>query len=321
MGEESLIQQSFNENNVLYPAIPTNHFWDNQFSLPGEGIVGEDCGKTKMIISCSNDSCEFPRELIPHDCKSPTCPICWPRWCKRATNRATEKIWETLELAKKGIDKGFSVSGVVVSCPESMSEMAYDDLQDQFRKTSKKLKAVGIAATLHLWRYRNDNGEMLEAIPWKEYESHPTAFVRVRSPHWHCWTMGRLIDSDMFFEKTGWIYKKFFSESTNSFQLARNDIWNSVYYALSHTAVSISSTRKRHAMRYYGLFWRSKVVEEVIEWEEVKCPFCNESLHVTYLYDKMALGESMNGLTEVLYRRVVTRIWSIRPKRLHSGAR
>lgn len=267
-----------------------------------------------MVISCSSPECEFPRELIPHDCKSPTCPICWPRWCKRATNRATEKIWETLELAK-ALNSGYMVSGVVVSCPEEMVELPYDELQEHFRRVSKRLKAVGIAATLHLWRYRNDSGELVEAVPWREYEAHPTDFVRVRSPHWHCWTMGVMVDSDKFFEKTGWIYKKFYSETTQSWGMARNDIWNSVYYALSHTAVSISSTRKRHAMRYYGLFWRSKVVEEIVDYEEVKCPVCGESLQVTYLYDKIALGENVNGLTEILYKRVVTRIWLIRPKR------
>jgi hypothetical protein len=316
---DSLIQQSFDSENVLYPAIPTNHFWDNQFCLPGEGIAGELCGETKMVISCSNPSCEFPRELIPHDCKSPTCPVCWPRWCKRATNRATEKIWETLELAKKGIDKGFMVSGVVISPPEELKDLSYDDLQEQFRRVSKRLKAAGIAATLHLWRYRNDTGEILEAVPWREYEAHPTDFVRIRSPHWHCWVMGKLIDSDIFFEKTGWIYKKFRSETTQSWGLARNDIWNSVYYALSHTAVSISSTKKRHAMRYYGLLWRSRVVEEIVDYEECKCPFCGESLQVTYLYDLMALGENMNGLTEVLFKRITTRIWEIRPKRKTKG--
>jgi hypothetical protein len=303
----------------LYPAIPTNHFWDSQFALPGEGIAGEKCGQTKIVRRCSAFPEEHPVILIPHDCRSPTCPICWPRWCKRATNRATEKIWESLELAKKVIDKGFMVSGVVISPPEELKDLSYDDLQEQFRRVSKKLKAAGIAATLHLWRYRNDTGEILEAVPWREYEAHPTDFVRIRSPHWHCWVMGIMIDSDIFFEKTGWIYKKFRSETTQSWGLARNDIWNSVYYALSHTAVSISSTLKRHAMRYYGLLWRSRVKEELIDFEPIVCSVCGSPMEDTQVYDNDSYELNCNGLTTPSVKRIVTRLWEFRPKRSHQS--
>lgn len=289
----------------LYPAITASYI-SERFILPGEGVEYEECGTTKMVISCSNPSCEHPVELKPHDCTRPECPICWPRWARRATRKATEKIMECLHLAKDQFNPDYSLSSVVVSVP-NMILFDYDSLKSEFRKVQRYLGTNHIAAVLHLWRYRDTEGNELENVKWREFEAHPERYTRILSPHFHCIIMGRLANSDTFFENTGWVYKKL-----GGF-LKRHDVFNVLYYALSHTAISLD--RQRKTIDYYGLIRRCRIAEEHVEYEPVMCPDCGAPLQITYLYDRIALGENINGLTEPYYRKVITRIWEIAPRR------
>ena len=58
-----------------------------------------------------------------------------------------------------------------------------------------------------------------------------------------------------------------------------------------------------------------RIAAEVVDWEPVMCPVCGSQLQITYLYDKFALGENVKGLTEPHYRKVITRIWELVPRR------
>jgi hypothetical protein len=284
----------------LYPAITASYI-SERFVLPSEGEQYEECGTTKAVISCSNPSCEYPVDLKPHDCTRPECPICWPRWAKRATRKGVEKIMNSLDLARNEINPKFSLSSVVVSVPAGLFD--YDSLKKEFRRIQRYLGTNHIAAILHLWRFRDSEGNELEAIRWREYEQCPDRYVRVLSPHFHCIIMGRLANSDKFYEKTGWVYKKLGGE------LSRESVYNVIYYALTHTAISLD--RQRKTIDYYGLIRRTRIVEEKVEWEPAMCPNCGAQLQITYMYDKIALGENVNGLTEPYFRKVVTRKWEL----------
>jgi len=295
--------QQLELHSLLYPAIPASYVLE-KFILPGEGMQYEECGKTKIVIACSNG--DYPVELIPHDCGRPECPVCWPRWAKRTTRRAVEKIMNSLELGREYVNPRFSLSSVVVSVPEGIFD--YDSLKKAFRGIQRFLGTNHIAAILHLWRFRDSEGNELEAVRWRQFEEHPERYTRILSPHFHCIIMGRLANSDKFYESTGWVYKKLGGN------LSRESVYNVIYYALSHTAISLD--RQRKTIDYYGLIRRTKIVEERIEWEPVMCPNCGAQLQITYLYDKMALGENVNGLTEPYFRKVITRKWVLSPRKL-----
>lgn len=297
---------------LLYPAI-TASYVSERFILPGEGVEYEECGKTKMVIKCPNPHCDYPVELKPHDCTRPECPICWPRWAKRATRKATEKIMHCLMLAQEHVNPDFSLSSVVVSVPDTVL-FDYDSLKSAFRKVQKYLGTNHIAAVLHLWRFHDKEGNELESVKWREFEAHPELYTRTISPHFHCIVMGRLANSNKFYEKTGWVYKKL-----GGF-LKHHDVFNIIYYALSHTAISLDHQRK--TIDYYGLTRRTRIVSETVDWEPVMCPNCGVQLEVTYPYDwlnityfNLECGEELLGVTEPYNRLVVTRTWEIAPKR------
>jgi hypothetical protein len=289
----------------LYPAITASYI-SERFILPGEGVEYEECGKTAMVIDCPNG--DYPITLRPHDCTRPECPICWPRWAKRATRKAVEKIMHALDLGREHVNPDFSLSSVVVSVPAGLFD--YDSLKEEFRKIQRHLGTNHIAAVLHLWRFRDPEGNELESVRWRQFEEHPERYVRILSPHFHCIIMGRLANSDKFYEKTGWVYKKLGSN------LSRESVYNVIYYALSHTAISLD--RQRKTIDYYGLIRRTRIVEERVEWEPVMCPNCGAQLQITYKYDKIALGENVNGLTEPYFRKVITRKWELAPRRTKS---
>lgn len=271
--------------------------------LPRAGESYEECGRTKMAVSCKNG--DYPVKLIPHDCGRPECPVCSSRWVKRTALRSTEKIMASLDLSKQLVNPNFSLSSVIISPPENLWNADYDTLKASFRGIQGKLGTNHIAATLHLWRFRDltKDGEILEAIPWREYQAHPERYVRIISPHFHCIIMGQMTNSKRFYEKTGWVYKKLGG------YLSESDVYGIISYALSHTAISLD--RQRKTIDYYGLIRRTRIESEEIEWEPVMCPFCGLQLQITHLYDRIALGENINGLTEPYYRKVVTRIWSL----------
>lgn len=314
-----------NQTSLLYPATLTNHFRE-QYGLPGSGMARENCGEKKLTRKCSNPDCSLPIEVIPHSCRSPLCPICWPHWASREANRETEKEWETLQLALKR-NRNYSISSVVFS-PSGMNDYTWKQLYSAFNKAIKRSGAVAVSAKLHLWRFRDSQGNELEHVSWKEFQAHPGKYIMVRSPHFHCKTIGKLIESDHFHEHNPeWIYKKFYSETTKSYSLTRDDVWHSNYYELSHSAIPLyvndgneRETRAHHVVHYYGLFWRSRVIVEHVDYEEVLCPLCGSPIMQTYLYDRYACGENVNGLTEPYYRKVITRTWGWKPRRAKKHA-
>lgn len=294
----------------LYPAIPSSYKTE-RFILPSEGEPYAECGKTKVVISCPNG--DYPVVLKPHRCNRPECPICWPEWCKRTTRRAVEKDEQSLQLGRECVNRYLKLSSIIVSPPQC-DQWDYDSLKKWFSKSWRKLGVEGATAILHLWRFRDSEGNELESIRWREFEEHPERYTRILSPHFHCLVIGKPIDSDTFYERTGAVYKKMNVDyKGNHIDLEHHDLFNIIYYALSHSAISMN--RQRKTIDHYGLIRRTRISEEIVEWEPVMCPTCGTQLQITYLYDKFALGENVNGLTEPHYRKVISRVWELVPRR------
>jgi len=294
----------------LYPAIPLS-YKSERFILPGEGEEYDECGKTKVVISCPNG--DYPVELKPHRCTRPECPICWPDWCTKTTRRAVEKDEQALILGKECVNKYLKLSSLIVSPPQN-DLWEYDSLKKWFSLHWRKLGIEGATSILHLWRYRDPEGNELESVRWRQFEENPERYTRIFSPHFHCLVIGKPIDSEAFYKRTGGIYKKMNVDyNGNHIELEHHDLFNITYYALSHTAISLDCQRK--TVDHYGLIRRCRIAEEIVDWEPVMCPTCGMQLQVTYLYDKIVLGENVNGLTEPHFRKVITRLWELVPQR------
>lgn len=313
----------------LYPAIPANHEVE-EFNLPAEGEIKyyieevddefglrrtAKCGDTRHVETCKKEhACDFPVVLHPFDCGRYECPICWKSAVKKGAIRIRNKVWATLQLAKLAMPRiKWSISSVIISAPPELYDLDYDKQHAVLRKALKKLGARGVAAIYHRWRYRRlSTGEEIEEsdkVAWKEYKEHPERFKRVLGVHWHCFVLGKMIESDIWYDKTGFTYKKMMSETTNSYSLTQGDIYKIAHYALTHCA--ISTTKNRNATHYYGWFWRSTVLKKWYESEPVICPKCNNQRVLRCVYHDPYYKEIF-GQETLAVKMIAHRKWGLR---------
>lgn len=321
-----MVEVNLYQISQLYPAIPAkDEAREEQFCLPSGGKVKEwdevkhpdaECGKTKYTIKCKDEThCDYPVDLVPWDCGRLECPICYGRALKRASNKARDHIWNTLSELKGLVPHiKWSLSSVIISPPQKLWSLGYDELKKHFRRSLKSLGTENVAAIMHLWRFRSkETGEEIEphSIQWKEYKKNPDAFERVKSPHWHCFVIGRMVRSKLYHRKTGYIYKKK-QNGNKGYSLDRKDVFRITYYALSHAAISI--TKKRQYVSYYGLFNSLHVIEEIPDYYEVICPKCKQPRVRRIEYHLFVAGVDCYGLEEPFSRKRVHRKWAFRSK-------
>jgi hypothetical protein len=306
----------------LYPAIPAKHEDEREeFLLPCEGEVKDDwkhpeaeCGKTKIVRDCGKDSnCDYPKELIPWDCTRLLCPVDGKRALKRAANKSKTHIWATLSELKMLVPWiAWMLSSVIISVPPELWYLEFDDLKRMFRKSLKVLGTENVAAILHLWRFREKaTGKEVEpnSVSWKKYEKNPEAFERVLSPHFHCLVLGKMVTSSKYYKDSGgWVYKK------KGDRLNKKDVYRIVYYALSHA--SISTTKRRQYVAYYGLFNSLKEIddEKHIDFEPIMCPKCNKQRVDRTVYHRWVAGVDTFGLEVPAVKMIVHRKFAFREK-------
>lgn len=307
----------------LYPAIPASHDIGRESHLiSGNGDLKEwdyvkypdaECGKTKFAIKCKDEyQCDYPFDLIPWDCTRLLCPVCYKRALTRAANKATDHVWSTLSELKSAIPEiGWRISSVIISVPRELWHLEFDDLKKKFRRSLKHLGTENVAAILHLWRFRNTaTGEETESVPWKEYKENPGLYEKVVQPHFHCFVIGKMVKSPKYFQDSGgWVYKK---KRSKHGALNRKDVFRISHYALSHA--SISTTRKRQYVAYYGLFHSIGVIEKTTTLEPVICPKCNNQRVIRTEFHNWIAGVDYYGLEEPAVKAIVHRKWAFRGK-------
>ena len=305
---------------ALYPAIPVNHVYEESasFILPSEGEEKEwshldaECGKTKYIEKCDDKHhCDYPVDLIPWDCERYECPVCYKTALKQGAVGIREHVWNTLLEMKKAFPQTkWFVSSVIISAPKEINDLDYEKQHLALRNALKQLGTQNVAAIYHRWRYHNKaTGEEMESIPWKEYQEHPELYERVLSVHWHCFVIGRMVKSSEYFDKTGWVYKKMKTDS-GSWSIGLKDIYQIAYYALSHHAVS--TTRRRHAVHYYGMFWRLTVVSKRYTKEPKMCPKGGHQRVRKTMWHNWDTGVDSYGLEEPAEKIIMHRKYKLR---------
>ena len=308
----------------LYPATPLNHDIqeEDNFILPREGVLKEwdqvrypsaECGKTKYTIKCKDEHhCDHPVELIPWDCKRYECPVCSGGALKQGAVGIREHVWNTcVEIKKAFPGTRWIISSVIISAPREIYDKSYENQHRHLRSSLKHLGTQNVAAIYHRWRYRNTvTGEEFEKIPWKEYKSNPDIYQKTVAPHWHCFVIGKMVKSSEYFKKSGgWVYKKMKSDR-DTYSLRLKDLYQIAYYALSHHA--ISTTRRRHAVHYYGMFWRLTEISKRIDYEPLTCPKCNNQRVQRTDFHEWIAGVNCFGLEVPAVKMIVHRKWSLR---------
>jgi hypothetical protein len=275
-----------------------------RFVFPAGGESLETCGEVRAKAWCSNCG-DYKYELLDH-CDRGVCPVCHEEWRTRASRSATSEIIEKFHLFKQVVDPNFSLSSVVWSCPPKMWDWDIDKLWRAFGQLLRRsVGAEATAAIIHLYRFRNQEGQ---EIPFKEWIRNPSAYVLSREPHFHSIVVGKLIRSDDLYEKTGWVYKKL-KNRKGRYWLNASDVFGTVYYALSHTSLSLD--KQRQSVHYYGLFKKARIESEWFEYVAMACPICGEHLELHYVKPVIIDDSSVVGFREPWYRKVIHRTYTL----------
>ena len=272
------------------------------YVFPGNGTSLETCGEIRAKAWCPNEK-RYLYDLL-ECCDNPRCPVCWESWRTRATRRATNEIMGKFDLARNVINPRFTLSSVIWSVKPELWNASQKVLWKEFGKVIKKAGCVASAAVLHLFRFRNAEGQ---EIPWNTYKLNPGAYSIVREPHFHSVVIGRLQHAANFHDSTGWIYKKM-KTPRGDYRLNGLDVFGIIYYSLSHVAVSLE--QQRQCVHYHGLFKKARIESEIVEYENVECPDCGEPLELHWVRDRIIDDSLVKGYREPWVKKVIHRTYT-----------
>lgn len=268
--------------------------------FPGGGDPLENCGDKRGHINCIDEG-RWLHDIYEH-CDRPECPICTDTWRKRAAESATKETIDKFNLARGEINGRFTLSSVIWSSPADLWNASQEKLWSAYAHAMRRAGVVAAVSVLHLFRFRDSRDE---DIPWNTYKMNPGAYSVVRQPHFHSIIIGYLMNSDKFENATRWIYKK-----TNS-KCSRDDVFCEIFYALSHTQVSLD--RQRQLVHYHGLFKKARILEEWVEYVDVLCPYCGGPTEVHYVVPRIIDGCSVLNFRERYTRAIIHRIYTFEP--------
>lgn len=319
---------------TLYPAIGTSVNWEtivSPYDFPGMGKVKNDyCGTVLRGAACSQDPGHWSR---PHPvrCDRLSCPVCWSGAVRKISRRASDRFRTfldavgslplTLDLSpeKAGplkqmkrqagrplhlmysppfdtyspdtpLDRiwkdGYKVmkasgllAGYVVFHPARVKK----GIQDALRDLNRRLKASG-EPTKPFWEHIHADALGLGDV-------HAYAYW---SPHFHAIGIGYLVNSKVFHQDTGWIYKNKqpagisldieWNPGENRFD---DQIEKVLRYLLSHAAY----VPGKRALRTFGHLnpkHVKRVGNEFVKLcHDAVCPVCGSPvIHYWYRDDK-----------------------------------
>ncbi len=288
------------------PVIVNN---ESIFTMPGLGpITNDKCGMWVNALKCPNyedinpelnlenldkiinkREIKHDRFIVQHSCHKPTCPVCYPSWTKRVATKATERLEIGRELymlagftfeyidahgnKKRGTLERFD--HVILSPPQDEAIEAIRTLEGfkKLRKDARKkcdiMGMVGGIMIFHPFR-QNDPAKITDEGGAYRYDIPPYAWYP--GPHFHLVGCGYLMQSDRFYTKTGWMYKKL---------KPRDQITETIKYIVGYQSSHCGITKGVQSVTYFGLFSYNKIVKDRIIKivETIKCRGCNTDLH------------------------------------------
>ena len=241
---------------TVYPALEQSTDSLVVWKLPKWDAAGGLCGSVDGVKACNHHKEDYV--FLYHRCFKPECPVCYKAWVNREAERVVERLKsaEKLYNGRLGVIKHF-----VVSPPQEWAVKLMND-KDGFKvlkaKCIKLLKKSGLFGGCVIFHSHRKDG-----------------LVWFYSPHFHIVGYGCLINSDIFYEKSGgWIYKN---------KGVRKSVFGTVSYLLTHCGLGYNSDGVRvfHCVVWFGCLSYNKIVIE----SETKvlvpelCSKCKEPLH------------------------------------------
>lgn len=278
----------FQIGDMSYPLVGLDPGRKTCGHVPEKGVGAcPDCGNTVKV-----------RHLW---CYCPSCRVCFKYGAENA--RSCARIVERLEACmvlygEIGKPLG-GVQQVIVSPPqewalkrmETVGGMKY--LRTMGYRLMRESGLKGGHPVFHAFRFEDWAKEAFKVAKKNGYEYGIWEWARENdiaypgesiyfSPHFHIFGWGFLDNSDVFFKRTGWIYKKKVdAESGNVVYYEGEDLKRAVRYVLTHRSViSEPGTGKRLNMcNPIGVLSSHNIgKDENIEHVPDTCDYCNAEL-------------------------------------------
>lgn len=254
--------------------------------LTGTLEAHERCGEFVRALGCihfGEDTQKHDRIIETYSCHRPGCPICYESWAFREAERATERLREGQQVYYEA-GKTYSLKHVVFSPDTSkhsdikrmLEHGDYKSLKKMVLDIIKKSGAIGGSITPHFWRQVGEKERLPDNVVIPAGLKEGDWYF---SPHWHTILAGYLMQSNVFYLKTNWLYKNLGK---------RKSIKNTIFYFLTHCA----NHEKHHAISWFGIYAYNKLVIDFEEFTDITipCSACGEALHeyvLDYSWDKL----------------------------------
>lgn len=235
--------------------------------FPGRHKPKENCGKPVATYVCK---CGHTHKVILGNCNRISCPVCYQQTIKRSSIRATERF---IQIRKAYIRENRTLSFAHFSLNTMWDIQNPDDYKFYKKKLLKILKQEGMSGILifHAWRIRDK-------------------FSMRVFPHFHFIGSGKLMNSDLFYEKYGFTYKKI--RTCNS----PKSLFRAVRYVLSHCGV----INHRHTITWNNKFAYNMLSK--IETKTEKIPQCEKCESFLYqIIDKPEVSGGLYKKTKVAF--------------------
>jgi len=230
------------------------------------------CGEVLHQVLCPEDPAHF-HELHSYTCHRPACPECWTSWASRAASDAADRIEAYGRLNRGRTPRHISFS-------PRPGEYGPDDLARMLEDLNRVLRRFGCEAAAcipHPYRLAGDAPDdepdksrtnryraALDSPDWRDLVSW--------APHVHCMIYGPLPSSDVFEDKTGWVYRNHEKDTKAARGRSGDELKGTLYYLLTHAWVLGNNAVVRY---WFGMSTRKLGrVEDAPQYEDVICPVC-----------------------------------------------
>lgn len=235
--------------------------------LNSHGKKRDNCGtfsrsdnpnKNSSIIACK-EHYKLQYKIIKYSCYKAECPICNRKWALREAETATNKILVSLKIFKRaGKKKVGNVRHIVFSPPQSFAKDSIKTLEG-YRKLKKK--AIKLIRKCGIWA---------GCVVFHAYRFNKTHKYWYISPHFHVVGIGYLLKSNIFYEKTGWIYRNYKKRKT---------LLGTISYELNHCGFwQDDGVIKHHLLTWFGelSYIKFKMFKKEPKYFPIKCKICKK---------------------------------------------
>ena len=270
---------------ALYPDIqPLDFSTDDrllqtleQKVTPGYDQSYPNCGQVRFTITCPTDPAHY-KKLAKYSCHRSSCPTCWPTWAARLAKEAQSRIDDSRTcLSHDYKARHVSISPEIIPFKDATPE-ALQWLLKEGNKLTKLLGITGCAVIPHAYRVKKEFKEFVNIAAYKQGLNRYTWILQQGnwrdylnfSPHLHLETFGKLMESDEFYKRTGWVYRN----HDNKKALGREgpELTRTIYYLLTH-----AWTRdNKFVIRYWGDLSNKRLtrIKQEPMKEQIRCPVC-----------------------------------------------